>query len=103
MAAVGYGFGGMAALDLARTNCNISGVVSFYGYLNPSNDSSWNEEDIKPKILALHGHNDPYSPPAMVRNKIGKSPRVVSFEKTCALSRCSRLRFRAFTWFNHHY
>ena len=35
MAAMGYCFGGLCALDLARTNAPLAGVVSFHGLLVP--------------------------------------------------------------------
>ena len=53
---MGYCFGGLVALDLARTGADIKGAVSFHGFLaGPENSSN----EIKAKVLALHGQLDP--------------------------------------------
>lgn len=59
-AVIGYGFGGLFALDLARTGFSLEGVVSVYGHFNPPTDLStqWKTK----KILLLHGFNDPIVP-----------------------------------------
>ena len=60
IAAIGFCFGGLCALDLARTGVDISGVVSFHGLLmQPDNIKN---QPIKAKVLALHGHDDPMVP-----------------------------------------
>lgn len=57
--AIGYCFGGLCVLDLARSNAELLGVVSFHGLLHaPQNPSS----AIQTKILVLHGHDDPMVP-----------------------------------------
>jgi len=57
IAAIGFCFGGLCVLDLARTGVDIKGVVSFHGLLNiPENTVV---HDIKAKVLALHGYDDP--------------------------------------------
>ncbi|MES2200468.1 MAG: dienelactone hydrolase family protein [Chlamydiota bacterium] len=56
MGAIGFCFGGLCALDLARSGADIKGVVSFHGLLGAPKDSSL---PIISKILALHGNNDP--------------------------------------------
>lgn len=64
IAAIGYCFGGTAALELARSGAPVLGVVSFHGGL-----SSPKPEDaarIKGRVLALHGAEDPFVPPAEV-------------------------------------
>ena len=62
--ALGYCFGGLCALDLARINAGIVGAVSFHGQLkSPGNRVS---EPISAKVLALHGHDDPMVPPSTV-------------------------------------
>ena len=62
--ALGYCFGGLCALDLARINAGIVGAVSFHGQLkSPGNRVS---EPISAKVLALHGHDDPMIPPSTV-------------------------------------
>lgn len=60
IAAIGFCFGGLCALDLARTGADIKGVVSFHGLLGAPGNTSGNA--IKAKILALHGHDDPLGP-----------------------------------------
>ena len=62
-AAIGYCFGGLVALDLARSGEELKGVVSFHGLLMPSDIS---KEGIKAKILVLHGERDPMVPIDMV-------------------------------------
>jgi len=53
---MGYCFGGLVALDLARTGADIKGAISFHGFLaGPENSSN----EIKAKVLALHGDLDP--------------------------------------------
>ena len=53
---MGYCFGGLVALDLARTGADIKGAVSFHGFLaGPENSTN----EIKAKLLALHGDSDP--------------------------------------------
>jgi len=60
IAAIGFCFGGLCVLDLARTGADIKGVVSFHGLLGaPDNIKS---PAIKAKVLALHGHDDPMGP-----------------------------------------
>jgi dienelactone hydrolase len=65
VAAIGYCFGGLCALDLARTGIDLQGVVSFHGLLDaPTNNMQSNK--IKAQILALHGHDDPMGLPEQV-------------------------------------
>jgi dienelactone hydrolase len=68
LAAIGYCFGGLCVLDLARMNAPVLGVASFHGDLAPP---AWHggappKEDIRPRVLALHGWDDPYAPPSML-------------------------------------
>ncbi len=60
IAAIGYCFGGTTVLELARSGADISGVVSFHGGLNAPNPND--AKNIKCKILALHGADDPNVP-----------------------------------------
>jgi dienelactone hydrolase len=62
--AIGFCFGGLCVLDLARNGIDITGVVSFHGALQPPgyNISS----SIKAKMLVLQGHDDPMVPPEQV-------------------------------------
>jgi dienelactone hydrolase len=65
IAAIGFCFGGLCVLDLARSGADIQGVVSFHGLLNkPENMPA---ATIRAKILALHGFIDPMvTPDAMM-------------------------------------
>jgi dienelactone hydrolase len=54
---IGFCFGGLCALDLARTSTDINAVVSFHALLNPTNIQE--TLPIKSKILIQHGYDDP--------------------------------------------
>lgn len=60
IAAIGFCFGGLCSLDLARTGADIQGVVSFHGLLAAPGNTQGNA--VKAKILALHGRDDPLVP-----------------------------------------
>jgi len=68
IAAIGFCFGGLCSLDLARAGADLKGVVSFHGLLGAPDDDS---HLVKAKILALHGHDDPMVP----------IEQVIAFEK----------------------
>ncbi len=55
---LGYCFGGTGAIEAARTNMKVNGVVSFHGGLG--RDVNRNIVKITPKVLVLHGADDPY-------------------------------------------
>ncbi len=57
LAAIGFCFGGLCVLDLARSGANIKGVVSFHGLLMPVENN--NKQAIKAKLLLLNGADDP--------------------------------------------
>lgn len=64
VAAIGFCFGGLCALDLARSGQAVLGVVSFHGvYGRPDYD---NVSPITAKVLVCHGWNDPLGPPDAV-------------------------------------
>lgn len=63
ISAMGFCFGGVTVLDLARSGADVKGVVSFHGRLIPPN---LRKHPIKAKILALHGYDDPMAPPEHV-------------------------------------
>lgn len=65
IAAIGFCFGGLCVLDLARTGEDLCGVVSFHGLLTPPGNTHGNR--IKAKVLMLHGHDDPLVPSDDVR------------------------------------
>ena len=60
IAIMGFCFGGLCALDLARSNADIRGAVSFHGMLSPS---GFTEPKVRAKVLMLHGYDDPLAPP----------------------------------------
>ncbi len=64
IAAMGFCFGGLCVLDLARTGANLRGVVSFHGLFVPPGNTQGTK--IKAKVLVLHGHDDPMAPPDQV-------------------------------------
>jgi dienelactone hydrolase len=64
IAAMGFCFGGLCILDLARTGVDIKGVVSFHGLLGTPGNTQGNK--VKAKILALHGRDDPMVPTEQV-------------------------------------
>lgn len=55
---MGYCFGGTGAIEAARVNMKVKGVVSFHGGLG--RDSGRKIETIVPKVLVLHGADDPF-------------------------------------------
>ena len=64
VAAIGYCFGGTTVLELARGGADLAGVVSFHGDLaTPTPEDAKN---IKGKVLALHGADDPFVPEKVV-------------------------------------
>lgn len=60
IAAIGFCFGGMCVLELARSGENLFAGVSAHGVLGKSELPTKN---IKGKLLILHGYRDPQSPP----------------------------------------
>jgi dienelactone hydrolase len=63
MAAMGFCFGGLCVLDLARSGADLLGVVSVHGLLIPSTLPNAN---IHARVLVLHGYDDPMVPMAQV-------------------------------------
>jgi dienelactone hydrolase len=61
--AVGFCFGGLCALDLARSGAGIAGAASFHGIFE-SNGLAPNL--IRARVIAFHGWDDPMVPPAKV-------------------------------------
>jgi len=62
--AIGYCFGGMAVLELARSGAEVAGVVSFHGGLD--SPASPDARNIRARVLILHGADDPYVPAEQV-------------------------------------
>lgn len=62
LAAIGYCFGGLCVLDMARMGLPLKSVISVHGlFVPPTNLSDYK---ISSKVLALHGHLDPMVSPA---------------------------------------
>ena len=66
IAAIGYCFGGLCVLDLARSGADVKGVVSFHGLLSAPEGAS--ETPLNSKILILHGYDDPLVKPDQVEH-----------------------------------
>jgi dienelactone hydrolase len=60
--AIGYCFGGMVVLEMARAGMPVAGVVSFHGQFATPTPA----KKISAKVLALHGAADPVVPPEEV-------------------------------------
>ena len=60
-AAIGFCFGGLCVLDMARMGADLKGVVSFHGIFRPA--ENLNDPRISAKVLALHGWEDPMAQP----------------------------------------
>jgi dienelactone hydrolase len=76
-AAIGFCFGGTTVLELARSGAEVTGVVSFHGGLETPMPAQPGQ--VRGKILALHGADDPFVPPAEVAN----------FEKEMQNAKCN--------------
>ena len=58
-AIMGFCFGGLAALDLARSGAAVAGAISIHGIFAPPPET----QPITAKVLALHGWDDPMATP----------------------------------------
>lgn len=65
LAVIGYCFGGMVALELARAGADVKGAVTFHGGLDTPKPQD--AKNIKGKVLVLHGADDPYVPAEQVK------------------------------------
>ena len=63
VAAMGFCFGGMSVLELARSGADIAAVVSVHGILAAGDMAN---EEVRASVLCLHGHDDPMAPPEQV-------------------------------------
>lgn len=61
IAALGFCFGGLCVLDLARGNAKLKGVASIHGLFSPPEVPT--PGPIGTKILVLHGFDDPMATP----------------------------------------
>lgn len=64
LGAIGFCFGGMCALEVARSGENIAAVVTAHGVLQKSDLPT---HLIKAGILVLHGYKDPQVPPQVLK------------------------------------
>lgn len=62
--AIGFCFGGAAALDLARSGAEIAGVATFHGSL--STDDPALAKDIRARVLVMNGADDKAVPAAEI-------------------------------------
>ena len=60
-AAIGFCFGGLCVLDMARAGHDVLGVASFHGLFRPAENIP--APKIKAKVLIEHGWNDPMAKP----------------------------------------
>lgn len=68
LSAIGYCFGGLTVLELARTGADLRSVVVFHGALD--SPAPQDGRNIKAKLLILHGADDPFVP----------APDIAAFE-----------------------
>jgi dienelactone hydrolase len=74
LAAIGFCFGGMAVLELARAGTDLAGVVSMHGSLDsplPAQPGT-----VKAKTLVCHGALDPHVPMAQVAGFVEEMNRA---------------------------
>ena len=64
VAAMGFCFGGLCVLDLARTGADILGAASFHGLFSAPGNTGDNK--ITAKVLVMHGWDDPMATPEQV-------------------------------------
>lgn len=65
LAAIGFCFGGLCVLDLARSRDDIAAVVSFHGLLGAPDNLD--KPKVSAKVLVLHGYEDPMADPDAMR------------------------------------
>lgn len=65
VAAIGYCFGGTTVLELGRAGGDVVGIVSFHGGLDSPTPAD--AKNIKGKVLALTGADDPNVPESQVK------------------------------------
>ncbi len=60
IAVMGFGFGGLCALDLVRSDAHLKGAISLYGHFEEA--EGLKNHAIQAKVLLLHGAGDPIVP-----------------------------------------
>jgi len=63
---IGYCFGGTGAIEAARANMKVKGIVSFHGGL--AKDEFRPIEPITARVLILHGADDPYESESEIKS-----------------------------------
>lgn len=63
--AMGFCFGGMCALELARSGADLKAAITAHGVLAKSDLET---KPIKAKVLVLHGYKDPQVPPQQLQS-----------------------------------
>jgi dienelactone hydrolase len=76
IAAVGYCFGGMTVLELARSGADLAGAISVHGSLDTSLPAQ--PGAIKAKILVCHGALDPHVPLTQVNAFVEEMNRAAT-------------------------
>ncbi|MGE2835098.1 dienelactone hydrolase family protein [Mycobacterium sp. SMC-4] len=66
VAAIGFCFGGLCVLDLARAGHPVVGVGSFHGLLTAPPPRDAESPAVTAKIAVFHGWDDPHAPPGDV-------------------------------------
>jgi dienelactone hydrolase len=70
LGAMGFCFGGLVSLELARTGAALRGAVSFHGILETRQPAQAGV--LQAKLLVLHGADDPFVPPEQIAKFIGE-------------------------------
>jgi len=65
MATMGFCFGGLCTLDMARAGLDLHAAISFHGLLDAPEDMP--KKKVKASILVAHGWDDPMADPDMVK------------------------------------
>ncbi|MGH8187252.1 MAG: dienelactone hydrolase family protein [Steroidobacteraceae bacterium] len=63
VAAIGFCFGGLCVLDLARANAPLAAIASIHGLFTPLPPPLTTATRIDAKVIAFHGWDDPMVPP----------------------------------------
>ena len=61
---MGFCFGGLCALDVARAGADVKGCASFHGLFTPPPETAGK---ISAKVIAFHGYDDPMADPDAMR------------------------------------
>jgi dienelactone hydrolase len=74
MAAIGYCYGGLSVLDLARVGAPLRSVVSLHGLFDPPGNTEG--RPIAASVLCLHGYDDPMARPDALLALAGELTRA---------------------------